>query len=456
MSPMRPPDSRRKPGPLPKDRSHGRLNLWFHREKLCLLHPNVGGLRLVLLRSIIQLLQVSLLLTVLANAGTPPAAPTFNKDILPILQTRCQPCHRPGEIGPMPLVSYEQTRPWAKAMADAVKAGKMPPWYADKCCGGFSPGHTLKPEEIAAIEQWVAAGALEGKKKEGPRPIQWTNDWKIDGPSVVVSLPRAFEVPANTKIDPQYVILPIDLGEDKWASAVEIHPGDRSIVHHAVLYVRHKESSWLRNVPRLTMFSPGPTPEEPQADILAVYAPGNPAAIWPEGMGKKLPSGSDLVLELHYVAKKTTASDRTSVGINFLKERPGHRVLTLEMQNRAIAVPAGAADYRAQVSGVIEHDAFLLNMFPYMRARGSAFEYGVVRSDGKEDTVLRVSPYDSSWQMSYPLKTPRFLPKGTKLVWTGHFNPDPKQSGEETMVGYFDVAVDVNVDQVGLLISRNP
>lgn len=428
----------------------------------------------MLLRPIIQLLQVSLLLPVLANAGTPPAAPTFNKDILPILQTRCQPCHRPGEIGPMPLVSYDQTRPWAKAIVDAVKTGKMPPWYSDKCCGEFSPGHTLKPEEIAAIEQWVAAGALEGKKKEGPRPIQWTSDWKIDGPSVVISLPHSFEVPTNAKIDPQYVILPIDLAEDKWASAIEIHPSDRSIVHHAVLYVRNKESAWLRNVPRLTMYSPpsgSPTPEEPQADILAVYAPGSPAAIWPEGMGKKLPAGSDLVLEIHYTAKKTPASDRTSIGINFLKERPAHRVLTLQMQNRAIVIPPGASDYHASVSGVMPRDVFLLGMFPYMHARGTAFEYAVVRPDGKQDTVLRVKPYDSSWQVSYPLKTPRFLPKGTKLVWTGYFdnsannprNPDPKaevkwgeQSWEETMIGYFDVAVDVNVDKVVFFGTPNP
>ena len=428
----------------------------------------------MLLRPIIHLLQVSLLLTALACAGTPPAAPTFNKDILPILQTRCQPCHRPGEIGPMPLITYEQTRPWAKAIVEAVKTNKMPPWFADKCCGEFSTEHILKPEEIAAIDQWVAGGALEGKKKDAPRPIKWTNDWKIDGPSVVVSLPHAYDVPANAKIDYQYVILPIDLAEDKWVSAIEIHPSDRSVVHHAVLYVRTKDSRWLRNVPRLTMYAPpsgSPTPEEPQADILAVYTSGSPAAIWPEGMGKKLPAGSDLVLEIHYTSKKTPAVDRTSVGINFLKERPAHRVLTLQMQNRAIVIPPGASDYHASVSGVMPRDAFLLSMFPHMHVRGSAFEYAIVQPDGKLLTLLRVKPYDFSWQVSYPLKTPRYLPKGTKLVWTGYFdnsannprNPDPKaevrwgeQSWEEMMVGFFDVAVDVNVDKVGFFGTPNP
>jgi hypothetical protein len=378
----------------------------------------------------------------------------------------------------MSLITYEQTRPWAKAIVEAVKTNKMPPWFADKCCGEFSTEHILKPEEIAAIDAWAAGGALEGKKKDAPRPIKWTNDWKIDGPSVVVSLPRAFEVPANSKIDYQYVILPIDLAEDRWASAVEIHPSDRSIVHHAVLYVRNKESKWLRNAPRLTMYSPPPgsmtadeLEQQAATDILAVYTPGSPAAIWPEGMGKKLPAGSDLVLQLHYTSKKTPASDRTSVGINFLKERPAHRILTLQMQNRAIVIPPGASDFHASVSGTMPRDAKLISLFPQMHLRGSAFEYAVVKADGTLDTLLRVKPYDFFWQMSYPLKTPRFLPKGTRLQWTGYFdnsannphNPDPKaevhwgeQSWEEIMIGFFDVAVDANVDKVGFVGLPTP
>jgi hypothetical protein len=429
----------------------------------------------VYLRSKIQLLHVSLfLLTMLASAATPPAVPTFYKDILPILQTRCQPCHRPGEIGPMPLITYEQTRPFAKAIVDAVKTNKMPPWFSDKCCGQFSTEHILKPEEIAAIDAWVNAGSLEGKKKEAPRPLPWTNDWKIDGPSVVVSLPRPFEVPANAKIDDQYVILPIDLAEDKWASAVEIHPSDRSVVHHAVLYVRTKESTWLRNVPRLTMYAPRPASQDPSqqaADILAVYTPGSPASIWPEGMGKKLSAGSDLVLQIHYTSKKTAAVDRTAVGINFLKERPARRVLTLQMQNRAIAIPPGAQNYQATVSGTMPRDAQLISMFPDMHLRGAAFEYSIVQPDGGVETLLRVKPYDFFWQQNYPLKTPRLLPKGTKLQWTAWFdnsannprNPDPKaevhwgeQSWEETMIGFFDVAVETNVDKVGFFSSLTP
>ncbi len=282
----------------------------------------------------------------------------------------------------------------------------------------------------------------------------------------------------NSKIDYQYVILPIDLPEDRWASAVEIHPSDRSIVHHAVVYVRTKESKWLRNVPPLTMYAPPPGTHlvrelegQAESDILAVYTPGSPAAVWPAGMGKKLPLHADLVLQIHYTSKKTAASDRTSVGINFLKEPPKQRVLTLQMQNRNIVIPPGASDYHASVSGVMPRDATLISLFPHMHLRGSAFEYAIVQPDGKLETLLRVKPYDFFWQMSYPLKIPRFLPKGTKLLWTGYFdnsannprNPDPKaevrwgeQSWEEMMVGFFDVAVEANVDKIGFFGSQNP
>jgi hypothetical protein len=412
----------------------------------------------VILRPKTHLLYVSIFLTAVACAGTTPASPTFTKDVLPILQAKCQPCHRPGEIGPMPLITYEQTRPWGKAMVDEIKSGKMPPWFADKCCGEFSPGHTLKPEEIAAIEAWVTGGSLEGKKKDAPKPIAWANDWKIDGPSVVVSLPHAFEVPANAKVEDQYVILPIDLAEDKWASAVEIHPSDRSVVSHAVLYVRSKQSAWLRNVPRLTMYAPPPGSTNPDeaTEILALYTPGSPAAIWPEGMGKKLPAGSDLVLQLHYSGKKIAATDRTSVGINFLKERPVHRVLTLEMQNRAIVVPPGATGYHAQASGVMPRDVLLLGMSPQMQSHATSCEYTIVQPGGSVETLLRVKPQDFFWQTSYPLKTPKVLPKGARVMFTGFFDNSANNPETEAMTGFFDVAVEANVDKVSFISSPAP
>ncbi len=418
------------------------------------------------LRSKIHLHYVSLFFAASAYAGS-SASPTFYKDILPILQTRCQPCHRPGQMAPMPLVTLDQIRPYAKPMVDAVKSGKMPPWYADKCCGQYSTEHKLSTEEISTIETWANAGLPEGKK-EKTRPFTWTDEWRIDGPSVVVSLPRAFEVPANAKIEDQFVILPLDLAEDRWASAVEIHPGDRSVVHHAILYVRSRESEWMRNVPKLTMFasaSAGDPSQQAGVQILTVYSPGNPASIWPEGTGKKIPAGSDLVLQIHYTAKKTAASDRTSVGIDFLKERPDKRVLTFVLENRSIDIPPGVGDYRATISTVVPRDLLLIGMLPHLHLRGKSFDVAAAAPGGKPETLIATDNFEFLWQQGYSLKSPKLLPKGTRLSWTAVFdnsasnprNPDPKaevrwgqQNADEPMVGYFDVAVDVNIDRIAV------
>ncbi len=418
------------------------------------------------LRSKIQLLYVSLFLTASAYGGS-SASPTFNKDIQPILQARCQPCHRPGQMAPMPLVTLDQIRPYAKPIVDAIKSGKMPPWFADKCCGQYSTEHTLSTGEIAAIESWVNAGLPEGKK-EKTRPFVWTDEWRIDGPSVVVSLPRAFEIPANAQIEDQFVILPLDLAEDRWASAIEIHPGDRGVVHHAILYVRTRESAWLRNVPKLTMVAPGAVGEpsqEPGVQILTVYSPGNPASIWPEGMGKKIPAGSDLVLQIHYTSKRIAVADRTSVGIDFLKERPEKRVLTFALDNRSIDIPPGVGSYRATISTIVPRDLLLIGMLPHLHRRGRGFDVAAAAPGGKPETLIASDNFEFLWQPGYTLKTPKLLLKGTRLSWTAVFdnsaanprNPDPKaqvhwgqQSADETMAGYFDVAVDINTDRIAV------
>jgi hypothetical protein len=325
----------------------------------------------------------------------------------------------------MPLITYEQTRPWAKQILERVQAHQMPPWFSDRCCGRFSTDHNMPPQEIALIEAWVKGGAVEGKKKDARPLLRWTDSWRIDGPSFVVSLPRSFEVPANSAVAEQYVILPMDLAEDRWTNAIEIHPSDRSIVDHAVLYLRTKDSQWLRNVPKLMMYAPPPNelPEQAAAEILAVYTPASPVAVWPSGMGKRLPVGADLVLRIHYTSKKTDATDRTAVGINFLREPPKQRVVTLEMQS--------------VTSGALPRDATLLSIFPYMRQNGAAFEAAIVRADGSTEPLLNIKPFDFRWQEKYPLPSPKLLSKGTSLQITGFFDT------------YFDFAVDLSAEKLG-------
>jgi hypothetical protein len=186
-------------------------------------------------------------------------------------------------------------------------------------------------------------------------------------------------------------------------------------------------------------------------------------------MAKKIPAGSDLVLQMHYTSKKTAANDQTEIRMLYAKESPKSRVLTLQMSQYDLRIPAGARNYRATVSGTVPNDALLLSMFPHMHLRGSGFEYQVLGTRGRVDTLLKVDNYDFYWQLTYKLAMPRLLPAGTTLLFTGYFdnsannprNPDAtaevtwgEQSREEMMVGFFDVAVPPDVDKPAFFVRE--
>jgi len=177
------------------------------------------------------------------------AATTFHRDVLPILQSRCQQCHRPGQIAPMPFVTYRQTRPWAKAILEAVLSGKMPPWFADPAYGDFANNPALSKHQIETIARWVHDGAIEGNALETPPVRTWTSDWNIGKPDHILEMPKPVAVPASGAIEYQYIILPGDFVRDTWVQKVEVRPGNPALVHHAVVYIRPRDSQWLRRVP---------------------------------------------------------------------------------------------------------------------------------------------------------------------------------------------------------------
>jgi hypothetical protein len=410
---------------------------------------------------------ISIRLAVCFALAADSAKPTFERDVLPILEARCQECHRPGEIAPMSFLSYESTRPWAKAIRDAVLSKKMPPWFADPSFGHFANDRSLSQREIDTIAAWVSAGAPEGDLKDGPAPRAWPSGWAIGRPDRIVEMPRPFRVPAAGAIEYQYIILPTEFRDDKWIQQVEVRPSDRAAVHHAVVYIREPGSIWLKDEPTGVPFALASTADHrpnprslTQSDILMVYAPGNGSDGWAPGMAKKIKAGSDLVLQVHYTANGKAGEDRTRIGVVFAKTPPDMAVLTLQMGNDRFVIPPGDANYRVQVSGTLPNDALLLSMFPHMHLRGKAFEYLVTGLNGKYETLLKVNRFDFHWQLNYRLAEPRQLRAGTHLTWAGYFdnshnnvnNPDPtaevrfgEQSWEEMMIGFFDVAVDANI-----------
>ena len=400
------------------------------------------------------------------------AAPAFNKDVLPIMQSKCQECHRPGEIGPMPLLSYAQARPWAKAIREAVLVKKMPPWFAEKAHGKFSNDLSLSQTQIDTIAAWVDGGAKEGDAKDKPAPRQFVDGWNIRKPDVVLDMASDFAVPASGTIEYQYVVLPTGFTEDKWIEQAEVRPSYRGTVHHVVVFARDPESQWLRGEaqPGVPFVPPKRTPEgRPRQDIngggneiLTIYTPGMVPDIWKPGIGKRVRAGADLVLQMHYTVNGKAGVDHTKVGLVFAKQPPAERVMTLGPANMGFTIPPGDGNYQVDTRAGFVNPAKLVSFFPHMHLRGKAFEYRLVRDGAEPVTLLKVNPYKFNWQLSYKLEQPLELKAGDRIECSAWFdnspnnpaNPDAtatvkwgEQSWEEMMIGFLDIVIDAKMDR---------
>ncbi len=253
---------------------------------------------------------VAMAVGALAAAGT-AATPsvTFHKDVVPILQKRCQECHRPGEVAPMSLITYQEARPWAKAIRQAVVTKKMPPWFADPHYAKFSNDRSLTQSEIDALAAWVDAGAPEGDPKDAPAPRKFAEGWTAGTPDLVVETPFAFNVPERGQIPYQWVIVPTNLKEDKWVVSAEVRPSDRSVVHHIVVAIREPGNQWMADKKPGEYFPGGldlergarlaGSPQTGAGTYFAQYEPGS--VLWPADrhFATLLKAGSELVLQIH-------------------------------------------------------------------------------------------------------------------------------------------------------------
>ena len=413
--------------------------------------------------------------TLLAGAAAPAAAQhvTYYRDIAPILQRSCQECHRPGEVGPMSLMSYDDARRSASRIAEALTIGKMPPWYADPGVNHFANDRTLPPDQIARIMAWIDAGTPPGDPKDGPPPRVFADGWQIGKPDLVVELPNEFEVPAHGMVEYQFVVLPLGFAEDKWVQAFEVRPGNRSVVHHATAVLRAPGSSWLSEAPPGT-FRPkrgemiDPTGLSMSAGSLGAYTPGQPPVQYKPGRAMYVKAGSDLVLEMHYTPNGKPAKDRTKVGFIFAKERPAEMVRRFTIVNTRFEIPPGAPNYQVDASATLRTDMKLVALHTHMHLRGKASDFRVVTPDGQSRPLLRVSHYDPQWQLRYVLADELDLKYGTRIDASWWFdnsrhrnNPDPRaivrwgdQQWEEMALAGFEVVVPLGTAGRGGLITR--
>jgi hypothetical protein len=408
-----------------------------------------------------------------ALAADIPAV-TFNRDVLPILQKNCQTCHRLGEIAPMPFLTYQDVRPYAKAIKTAVLTRKMPPWFADPNYGHWANAPKLTADDIHTLAAWADTGAPEGNDTDRVAPIQWPQGWKIP-PDLIVKMPKPFHIPGKGVIEITNFTLPTGLTKDTWITSIEVRPGNRRVVHHVAISFRPHNSKVKYGEPDVQA-----KPRDENGDQIerakpglgsftgleAVFLPGSqPMDFRIHNAAKLIPASYDIVLQMHYTSVGEDAEDQTKVGFTFAKEEPTRRFVTLSptaaRDERNFHIPAGDPNWETSTEVQFNQDAQLVWFLPHMHLRGKDMTYQLGFPTGEKQIVLSVPKYDFDWQFGYEVDEPIKIPKGTRMLVTAHFdnsannkaNPNPNkdvwwgdQTWEEMMVPWFGVIVNRSAD----------
>jgi peroxiredoxin len=372
---------------------------------------------------------------------------TYNRDVAPILQRRCQSCHRPGEVAPFSLLTYRQAASRAATIREVIAEGRMPPWHADPRYGQFANDPRLSDSEKRTIAAWIDTGCPEGAPADLPPPATFPEGWSIT-PDRVFPIPAPFAVPAEGVVDYQYFTVDPGFTKDVWVQAAEIRPGNRSVVHHCSVFLQRPDQVRDR-----MMNLQG----ELGSFCLAAYAPGTPPLRLPAGTAKCIPAGMRLLFVVHYTPTGKPEMDETKIGLVFADPKTVRKeVATRLIEDVTFAIPPGAADFRLVRSERLEHDVLLLALFPHMHVRGKSFRYEAVYPDGRSDILLDVPRYDFAWQNRYELKEPKRLPRDTEIRCTAAYdnssanpaNPDPTatvraglQNTDEMFNGYCELVL---------------
>jgi mono/diheme cytochrome c family protein len=357
-----------------------------------------------------------------------PAKPTFTKDILPIFQENCQTCHRPagtnlsGMIAPMSLISYQEVRPWAKAISKAVEGKNMPPWHADeKTHDVFANERTLTADEIATIVKWVEMRAPRGNPADAPAPIEFSESgWNFGDPDLVVDFPEPFFVPDD--IQDLYKNITTELTSemlpsDRWIRSIEFKPGSE-VVHHIIGHANAPENSGNRS-----------------RGMLGGNAPGADQSEFPEGFGIQLHKGSHITFAMHYHKESgagTGMYDSSQIGFQFHDEgaEVTHPIEISTISHGAFTIPPHHEKWKVGSSRTFPEDTLLLNMLPHMHLRGTAATYTAFYPDGSVEELLNVPAYDFNWQTGYDYEIMKEIPAGTRIEMEFWFDNSENQAAK--------------------------
>ena len=366
---------------------------------------------------------------------TPSGDVTYSKQVARILQSRCVECHHEGQIAPFALTNYEEVVGWAEMIQEVIDQRRMPPWLAAPEHNEFKNDPSLAAEEIETINRWVENGCPEGDPSDLPKPGDYAQGWGISKPDEIFYMSdKPFTVPAEGVVS--YQIYEVDPGfkEDRWISQAEVKCGNPAVTHHVIVFIQPPGGDRF-GAPQMA------------------YAPGMTPRRFDKGMAIRAPAGSKLIFQNHYTPNGTEQQDRSYVGFVYADPKNlTHEVMGGSCGDLSFAIPPNARDYEVVGRKLFLRDTLLLGMNPHMHVRGKSFKYELELPNGERQMLLDVPRYDFNWQLWYMLKEPRWIPKGSRMICTAHFdnsadnmaNPDPskevtwgEQTWDEMMFGFY-------------------
>jgi tetratricopeptide (TPR) repeat protein len=343
---------------------------------------------------------------------------TFYKDIAPIVYHSCAPCHRPGEPGPFPLLTYSDVRKRGPQIVSVIKRRYMPPWLPEAGYGDFQEERRLTAEQIRTIEEWVRQGAPAGLPAAAPPPPKFVPGWHFGEPDLVIQAAVPYRLPAGGPDQYWNFVLPLKVPVARWVKAIEIRPGNIRAVHHANVLIDRSRSARMQEqtpgagFPGMDLNIESDT-FDPDSHFL-FWKPGGTPWVEPAGMAWRADPGTDLVLNVHMQPTGKPELVQPSIGLYFTAEPATQYPMLLQLENdAALDIPPGDADFPVSDDFVVPMDMDVLAIYPHSHYLGHLLEGYATLPDAARKWLIRIPDWDPNWQAVYRCKEPVFLPKGT-------------------------------------------
>jgi mono/diheme cytochrome c family protein len=345
------------------------------------------------------------------------AAPTFNRDVAPVIFANCVACHHPGGAAPFSLATYEETKKHVEQIVEVTGSGFMPPWLPEKGHGEFVGERRLTEAQIKLLARWSETGAAEGDAADLKVKPAWNDGWQLGEPDLVIEMPEAYELAADGHDVYRNFVIREPVAENRFVVAAELRPGSKA-VHHAFLKFDRRGSARRLDAtdkePGYPGMNPGPGVETPSGS-LSSWQPGHVPRRTPEDMAWLLPAKADILLQMHLQPIGKPEKVKASVGFYFTDKAPTRLPVILCIRSTAIDIPPGSKDHPVESSYTLPVDGEVLSVLPHLHYLGKEIHAWAELPDGTQQELLLIKQWDFNWQGGYRYVSPVFLPKGTTV-----------------------------------------